>query len=381
VNLSRLLAPDDGRDALRTLAGLLLGLGFFMAWARKSGGLGGGWGDWGLFVTLLIITVFLYGVGLAGRFSTPTMRAWQSVYLVFGILLIPFLLLQFIEAVNGNSGAALNIFWVFLVAAVAALAATLIADVRYGLLLGSIFIIVSWSALWHKILSNGLFAHYGIFRGLLVIIGVLLLAGAVAVYRTDRLRAGGLATPEPERWLRAQDMVTGAAIAGVGAGALTFSAFFAQSDSLFAPPVAGPSLLWDLVLLVASLLAVLWGASFGVRGTTYVGAIGLVIFVIDVGSEVGIDVPASTIAGWPLILALVGAGLFLVSLAPNVSTPSLRERVREIVGGQRPSGATATTTPGAGDSAMPRAHRLRHLASRGWWPPRTRSWPGRFSAR
>jgi hypothetical protein len=351
VNLSSLFAPDDGRDALRTLAGLLLGLGFFMAWARKSSGLGTGWGDWGLFVTLLIITVFLYGVGLAGRFSTPTMRAWQSVYMVFGILLIPFLLLQFIEAVNGNSGAALNIFWVFLVAAAAAFAATLIADVRYGLLLGSVFIIVSWSALWHKIISNGLFAHYGIFRGLLVIIGLLLLAGAVALYRTDplaRLRSGGLATPEPERWLRAQDMVTGAAIAGVGAGALTFSAFFAQSGSLFAPPVAGPSLLWDLVLLVASLLAVLWGTSFGVRGTTYVGAIGLFIFLVDVGSEVGVDFPESTIAGWPLILALVGAGLFLVSLAPNVTAPNLGERLREAVGGHRPPGATATTPGGDG---------------------------------
>jgi hypothetical protein len=56
VDLSRLLAPDDGRDGLRALAGLLLGLGFFMAWARKSGGLGEGWGDWGLFITLLIIT-------------------------------------------------------------------------------------------------------------------------------------------------------------------------------------------------------------------------------------------------------------------------------------------------------------------------------------
>ena len=45
MNLSRLFAPDDGRDAMRTLAGLLLGAGFFMAWARKSGSLANGWGD------------------------------------------------------------------------------------------------------------------------------------------------------------------------------------------------------------------------------------------------------------------------------------------------------------------------------------------------
>ena len=348
MNLSRLFAPDDGRDALRTLAGLLLGLGFVMAWARKSGGLGEGWGDWGLLITLLIITAFLYAVGLLGRLNTPTARGWQSVYVVFAVILIPVLLLQFIEAIDGNTGAALNIFWIFLVAAAAAFVATLIADVRYGLLLGSIFIIVAWSALWQKILSDGLIAHYGIYRGLLVIIGLILLAGAVAVYRMDpaaRLRRGRVATPEPERWVRAQDMVTGAAIAGVAAGALTFGAIFAQSDTLFLPPLPSPSLLWDLVLLVASLLAVLWGASLGNRGTTYVGAIGLFIFLVDVGSELGIDdVPESTIVGWPLILALVGAGLFLASLAPNVAAPGLATRIRGLAGGRASTGATTTTT-------------------------------------
>jgi hypothetical protein len=334
MNLSRLFAPDEGRDALRTLAGLLLGLGFFMAWARKSGGLGNGWGDWGLFFTLLIITVFLYGVGIVGRLSTPTARGWQSVYIVFGILLIPFMLFQFVEAVGGNSTSDLNSFWVLLVTAGAGVFAALVADVRYALLLASIAVIFSLSTLWDKILSNGLIAHYGIYRGLLVIYGLLLLVGAFAVYRFDplaRLRPGGPAS-EPERWLRAQDIVTGAAIAGVAAGAITVSAFFAQASSLFAPPVASPSLLWDLELLVASLLAVIWGARFAVRGPTYVGAIGLFIFVIDVGSEVGIDVPDSTIVGWPLILALVGAALFLASLAPNVTTPDAEAKLRGTAG-------------------------------------------------
>jgi hypothetical protein len=222
--------------------------------------------------------------------------------------------------------------------------------VRYGLLLGSIFVIVSWSALWNKILSNGLIAHYGVYRGLLVIIGLLLLAGAVAIYRSDplaRMRPGRAASPEPERWARAQDMVTGAAIAGVGAGALTFGTVFGQSDTLFLPPLPSASLLWDLVLLVASLLAVLWGATLGNRGTTYVGAIGLFIFLFDVGSEIGIDdIPQATIVGWPLILALVGAGLFLVSLAPNVGAPNLSERIRGAVGRPgAPGGESTTTTP------------------------------------
>ena len=348
MNLSRLFAPDEGRDGLRTLAGLLLGLGFFMAFARKSGGLGGGWSDWALFITLLIITVFLYALGLVGRLITPTARPWQSVYVVFGILLLPFMLFQFIQAVGGDATADLNVFWVLLVTAAAAAFAALVADVRYSLLLASISVIIGLSALWDKILSNGLFTHYGIYRGLLVIYGLLLLAGAFAVYRFDplaRLRPGGVRASEPDRWLRAQDVVTGAAIAAVAAGAITFTAFFAQTSSLFAPPVASPSLLWDLELLVASLLAVIWGSRVGVRGPTYVGAIGLLIFLIDVGSEVGVDVPDSTIVGWPLILALVGAGLFVISLIASVETPDAEARLRG-------TGSTgADTNPPAGGAS------------------------------
>jgi hypothetical protein len=348
VNLSRLFAPDEGRDGLRTLAGLLLGLGFFMAFARKSGGLGGGWSDWALFITLLIITVFLYALGLVGRLITPTARPWQSVYVVFGILLLPFMLFQFIQAVGGDATADLNVLWVLLVTAAAAAFAALVADVRYSLLLASISVIIGLSALWDKILSNGLIAHYGIYRGLLVIYGLLLLAGAFAVYRFDplaRLRPGGVRASEPDRWLRAQDVVTGAAIAAVAAGAITFTAFFAQTSSLFAPPVASPSLLWDLELLVASLLAVIWGSRVGVRGPTYVGAIGLLIFLIDVGSEVGVDVPDSTIVGWPLILALVGAGLFVISLIASVETPDAEARLRG-------TGSTgAGTNPPAGGAS------------------------------
>ncbi len=347
MNLSRLFAPDEGRDGLRTLAGLLLGLGFFMAFARKSGGLGGGWSDWALFITLLIITVFLYALGLVGRLITPTARPWQTVYVVFGILLLPFMLFQFIQAVGGDATADLNVFWVLLVTAAAAAFAALVADVRYSLLLASISVIIGLSALWDKILSNGLFTHYGIYRGLLVIYGLLLLAGAFAVYRFDplaRLRPGGTGASEPDRWLRAQDVVTGAAIAAVAAGAITFTAFFAQA-SVFAVRVASPSLLWDIELLVASLLAVIWGSRVGVRGPTYVGAIGLLIFLIDVGSEVGVDVPDSTIVGWPLVLALVGAGLFVISLIASVETPDAEARLRG-------TGSTgADTNPPAGGAS------------------------------
>jgi hypothetical protein len=355
VNLSRVFAPDDGRDGLRALAGILLGLGFFMTFIRKSS-IGDPWGAWGLLALLLIITVFLYAVGLIGRLNTPTLRGWQAIYLVFAYLLIPFLLFQFVDAIGGDTGSTLNTFWIFLVTAAAAAFAALVADLRYGLLLASIAIIVSWLALWDKILSDGLLAHYGIFRGLLVIIGLLLVGVAILLYRSDplaRLRPDRTPALEPVRWSRAHDVITGAAIAGVLAGALTVTAVFAEADSLFAPPAASPSLLWDLELLVASLLAVLWGVRFGVRGPTYVGAIGLFIFLVTVGSELGVDFPEATIVGWPLILALVGLGLFVASLLIDVDTPDAEQKIRETVG---PSPGTSSAGAPPPPPAAPPAH-------------------------
>src|SRR5919201_5192224 len=167
-DLRTLFAPDEARDAI-----------------RNSSGLGSNWGDWGLLATLLIAFAFLYGVGMLGALSTGGPRPWESVYLVFGVLLAPFVLLQFIEASNGSPGASLNTFWVFGVTAGLAAVATLVAGVRYGFLLGSLALIVSWSALWDKVLSNGIGAHFGIYRGLLIILGLLLLGAALVVFRLD----------------------------------------------------------------------------------------------------------------------------------------------------------------------------------------------------
>jgi len=46
-----------------------------------------------------------------------------------------------------------------------------------------------------------------------------------------------------------------------------------------------------------------------------------------------------------LILALIGAGLFLASLAPNVSAPNLEARIRGFARGDKPAGAAAPPPP------------------------------------
>jgi hypothetical protein len=325
-DLSRLLAPDDTRDALRSLGGLLIGIGLFMVFVRKSSdALGGTWGDWGLFGVLLIAFAFLYGVGMVGRLSTPVLRPWESGYIIFGVLLAPFLLLQFVTAVNGNPGAGLNIFWIFLVTLALGTVASLLAGVRYGLLLASLAAIVYWSALWNEILSNGLANHYGIYRGLLLILAALLLAGAFAVYYADRSgwmrRFGGV---EGERELarsRGNEIVTGAAVAAVIAGSLSLTKVFASP--FFALQTASSSLFWEIVLLVVSLAAVGYGGWLGTRGTAYVGAFGLLFFLVIAGADLNDSSPEGKIVGWPLVLLIVGAAAFVASLLPQVKLPDL----------------------------------------------------------
>ncbi len=311
-DLGKMFAPDEGRDALRGLGGLLLGLGLMLVFVRKGTNvLGDTWGDWGLFAILSIAFVFLYGLGMLGAVSAG-LRSWGSAYLVFGILVAPVALIQFIEAVNGAPGASLNTFWVFGVTAGLGAAAALLAGLRYGLLLASLAVIVSWSALWDKVLSNGIGAHYGLYRGSLLILAVLLV-GAAAAMATRRIEPDG-----PER---ASELVTGASLAAVIAGSLSAPKIFALSNPFFT--IAGPSssLLWEIVLLVVSLLAIGYGSRFAVRGPAYVGAFGLLVFVLVAGLDLNDSTPEASLVGWPLFLLLAGALAFVASLLPALGSP------------------------------------------------------------
>jgi hypothetical protein len=306
--LSRLLAPDEGRDALRKLAGLLIGLGLLMTFIRKSdSSLGDTWGDWGLLIVLVLAFAFLYGGGLLGRLNTDGLQPWESVYLVFGILVAPLVLLQFVEAIAGTPGASLNVFWIFGVTAGLAVVATYIAGLRYGLLLASLAVIVSWSTLWNKILSDGLGAHLGTYRGLLLILAAVLLVAAYAIWRMDRQQGPA--------W--ANEVVTGAAVAGVLAASLSATAVFGFS-AFVEVPTADSSFFWEVVLLVVSLLAVGYASRFGSRGTAYVGGIGLLIFLFIVGADVNESTRHGKLVGWPLALVVVGGLAFAASLVPGI---------------------------------------------------------------
>jgi hypothetical protein len=312
-DLGRFFVPDDSRDAMRKLGGLLLGLGLLMIFVRKSTpALGETWGDWGLLLLLLVTFGALYGLGMLGRRNTAELRPWESVLIVFGIFVAPLVLLQFVEAVGGTPGASLNIFWIFAVTAALAAAAADRAGIRFGMLLAAIAVIVSWSALWNKILSDGVGGHFDVYRILLLIIaGLLLWAGWAISQGTgpDARRQGG-------------ELVTGALIAAVVAGSLsvtTFAGFFNPFADAGGPSSAVG---WEIILLVVSLAGVAFGSRIGARGPAYIGGIGLFVFLLVAGYDLNSSTPHGKILGWPLILLILGVGILAAGLRPAAGAAS-----------------------------------------------------------
>src|SRR3954447_8231706 len=168
--MNDLFKPDDTRDALRKLGGLLLGLGALMIYIRKGPFLTvnpSQWASFPMFLVLAIPAAYLYGGAILSRPETGVLRPWQVVHSVFGLVFVALGLLEFVDMIGGTPNAGLNVFWIFLVTAGLAFYAGTVLGVRVQLLLGSIALIISWTALWDKLLSGGISAHWGVYRGLL----------------------------------------------------------------------------------------------------------------------------------------------------------------------------------------------------------------------
>src|SRR4051794_16971154 len=164
--------PDDTRDELRKIGGLLIGLAAAMIYLRKGPLVAGNPSQWAAFPMLLVFAIpaaGLYG-SILTRPQTGELRPWQTVHSVLGLIFVPLALSQFVDVIGGPPTASLNLFWSFAATAGLAFYAGARAAVRVQFLLGAIAVIVSWSALWNKILSDGITAHWGVYRGLLGIV-------------------------------------------------------------------------------------------------------------------------------------------------------------------------------------------------------------------
>ena len=329
---------------MRALGGTLFASGALVLFMRKSSQ--GDWGDFALLLVLLVPCALLYllGLGVAGGRGRPGAagerfaRPWQSVLLVFAVLLVPFVLFQFLEWVGGNTEDELNTAWIFaLTAALAALAA-LRAGVSYATLLAVAAIVIAWIALCDKVFGD---PSGTTVRWLLIVIAVIMLAGAAALRRT--------------RPREAVEVVTGAGIAAVAAGLVGIVGIaFGLVGQAFGQALGGAEsirgveqhLEWDLYLLVVSAALIAYGPRTHLRGPSYVGALGLFLFILSVGTELSTlgagDEAEGKLVGWPLVLLLLGAAALAAGFL------ALRDRPTAAGGGGRAAPGAATSGAGPG---------------------------------
>lgn len=318
-----LLAPDDTRDALRKHGGLLLGLGVFMLVLRR----GEEGGDFLNFLLFTAMAVYLYSAVFSDRF-TDGVRPWAAVHSVLGLIFVPFALSELVDLIGdpGSSGNELNLVWIFGVTAALAFYAGVVKGVRFHILAGAIATIIAWSALWNKLLGDeGIAGHFGTYRGLLGILAILLLAGALYVWRRDddsRVAGTGVDDGGDQGLWKASELVTGAGIAAVTACALGISSVLTLAGPLgfTEVTVVQTSQVWDVLLLAISLGLVGIGSTIGTRGPAYVGSIGLFLFLLIVGLDLNEDSPQPEKVGvWPIILLVVGGVLIALSAVKEAS--------------------------------------------------------------
>jgi hypothetical protein len=326
------LRPDQ-RDFLRAIGGLLLTAGAIVLFIRKS--TNDSWGDFALLLVLLVPCVSLYALGLGvfdrelARGARPAINrgllvtgkrvapAWQSVLLVLAVILVPLVLLQFLEVLGGSSDDSLNAAWIFTVTAALALYAAFAAGVNYSALLGALSIIVVWLSLWDKILDG---PSATTIRWLLLALAAGFVLAAVQLDRMD-LRQG-------------VDFVTGAGIAAVAAGVLGLVALGVQYVGRSLAEAFGSASAvsgvrqhqeWDVLLLLVGVALAWYGSRRSARGPTYVGAIALLAFVISVGVQLvklfGGDQADGAFVGWPLLLLVLGGVALLAGFAQTRPRP------------------------------------------------------------
>src|SRR3954453_10065376 len=290
------LFEPDRRDWLRLLGGVLLAAGFVVLYIRKFNA----WGQFPKFLLVLIPFVVLYGLGWLGGVRAreggrERPEGWQVVYLILGSLLAGAVVAQLILLLGADDlTARLHQVLIGLAVAGAAYAASFLRHVPFLALVGGLGALWAWLFLWDKILDGIDSINTG--RALLLIFAALLLAAGIALRTADRPQAA--------------DFITIAGVTAVLAGLLSLSGLANQFDPV-SDNNAKPTETWNVFILIVSLALIGYGARAPSRGPSYVGALGLAVFVGLTGSNIvalarGHADDREKLAGWPLLLLLVG---------------------------------------------------------------------------
>jgi hypothetical protein len=285
----------DRRDWLKIAGGMMFGAGVIVLLARKSQG----WSDWASFAVLLVAALILLGLAVVRR-DPGDLGGWRTGFLVFGTLLLLGALLQLVTAAKGTPGKPLNLAWTFGLTGAVAAATSLALRAHVQMLVGALFGLVAWLALWSKILTN---PSGDTVRWLLIVLAAIYVVAALVLARARRAQASDLITVAGiAAVLSAAISLAVAAQSIIGAGGSTASGLPGG--------VPKPGQGWNVFLLVVSLLLIGYSSRGATRGPGYVGAIGLLGFIgltgLDLVNRLNGDAGGGVV-GWPLILLIGGA--------------------------------------------------------------------------
>ena len=289
----------DRRNWLRLVGGVLFATGALIVFIREASN----WDDFPLLLTLLVPCVVLYGMGVAGaRAERP--QPWQVTYLIFGLLLVPLVLLKFVDTIDGTPGDDLNLAWIFGLTAALAAFASFRLGARFTALLGGLSLLVVWLSLWDKILDH---PSAKTNRWLLLAFAALLVVAAVVLRRA---------------WAaQSVELTTVVGVTMVVVGLLSVTVVLGRAVPQFGSRLggnAGPSKFWDAVLLLFAVALIAVAAHVGRRGPGYTGALCLLIFIAIIGADIHAvaqgESQSSDIGGWAIALLVVGAGALVASL-------------------------------------------------------------------
>jgi hypothetical protein len=306
---------ETTRDWTKLVGGVVLAIGMVLIFVRKDG-------DWAAFPLLLVLAVpcaVLLGLGTQGVGGAQGLSAWQSTYLVTGVLLLLLTLLQLavVLGVDDPLDSAGTEVWVFTLTAAAAGYLAVNLDSRVNMLLGALAIAVAGLSLIDWIGSD---PGVKTFRWVLIVEAVIFLAAAMNMREES---------PDHSNYL-----MDAAGVTAVLAGSLEYltgglTGFFGGLVGTESSG-GGQGNFWEFFLLAVSLALIAHSGVSRNRGTGYIGFVGLLLFAFIVGAS-------DSLGGWPIILTIVGA------LAVAASS----------VGGQVATSGSRRTPPPSGPAGAP----------------------------
>jgi hypothetical protein len=312
------LSRRESMQFLRGAGGLLLALGAVVALTRKSGSSGSTELARTLIAGVPCVGLYMLSISALERPRLDALEPWRPVLLITSLLLAPLAMLLLLVWLGADTNSGLWEALVFAITALLAAYGCVRARVAYAALIAALLALATWVVLWGEALGS---PSLGTVRGLLVAGGALLLAGAAGLARRGLLGAGETATAGGIAAILAGavGVFAGAIVGSVNTIVAGGESSLSHARNKVIAPIHTSGLQsfgWDLYLLLVSLALVWLGARVRVRGLGYVGAVGLLAFIVSAGLQVtrleSGHAAIHSLSGWPIVLVVVGAVALIV---------------------------------------------------------------------